>query len=435
MAVVLESEAVREDELLTQLPSIRQQAIKNLPLVISEQGIEASGNNKFHGAVYDRDAAYCAIQALEGNKNGDLEKLISASKQTLLTTSRFQGHTFNKRSGETPWEMPHEIHGPTSNQERLRKLLESGWSVKQINGHLEMVNWKSLDGTPLWIIHFATYINATGDYALRDKLWTNFERALSWINLYGDKDGDLLIEGGPEYKNDMKNQCWRDSDDSLVNEEGKMPEQPIAPLDANCFNYRAQLEAANLYQQRGQYEKAQKCRERAGKIKEAVNTFYWMDEKDTFAPALDKNKNQIKIVTSDAAIALWSGVVDENKAQRVARRLLKPDLMTPYGLRSRSRDSARYDPTKYQRGNVWLHLAPVAAAGCDKYALLDEAYTFDQVLPNIAKLQFEELTIVDEDSNPHPYLEESEPAACYPMAWVIGGVLGRTYSRIYKSLN
>lgn len=421
--------------LLDKLAFTRQQAIKNLPLVISEQGIEASGNNKFKGAVFGRDAAYFAILALEKPENWGIEGLLPAIRRTLLTAKRFQGRKFDSRSGETPFEMPHEIEGPESDQERLAKMLKDGWPVKETNGHLEMVNWKSLDATPLWLILFAKYVNATRDFNFRDELWDTFERCLSWIKLYGDKDRDFLIEGGPEYKNDMKNQCWRDSDDSLLDEDGKMPEQPIAPLDAECLTYWAEIEAAKLCEQKGTHKKAQELRARAQKRKEKINTLYWMDDESTFAPALDGNKIQIEIVTSDAAIALWSEVAHKDKAKRLAQRFLKSDLMTSYGLRSRSRFSAQYDPTKYQRGNVWLHLAPVAAAGCEKYKLLDEALEFDRVLPNIAKLQFEELTVVDDNNNPHPYLEEGKPAACYPMAWVIGGVLGRTHSSIYNRMN
>src|SRR5205807_2310488 len=52
----------------------------------------------------------------------------------------------------------------------------------------------SVDATPLFILLAGSYYERTADYEFVEKLWPHIERALSWIDRYGDKDGDGFVE-------------------------------------------------------------------------------------------------------------------------------------------------------------------------------------------------------------------------------------------------
>lgn len=55
----------------------------------------------------------------------------------------------------------------------------------------------SVDGTPLFVMLAHSYYVRTGDRALIERLWPHLERALHWIDTYGDCDG-WNIPGAPK---------------------------------------------------------------------------------------------------------------------------------------------------------------------------------------------------------------------------------------------
>ena len=52
----------------------------------------------------------------------------------------------------------------------------------------------SIDATPLFVMLAGAYYKRTGDRAFAESLWPNIERALEWIDHYGDSDGDGFVE-------------------------------------------------------------------------------------------------------------------------------------------------------------------------------------------------------------------------------------------------
>src|SRR6266487_4670440 len=52
----------------------------------------------------------------------------------------------------------------------------------------------SVDSTPLWLLLLGTYYRWTDDLAFCRALLPNVERALHWVDHYGDLDGDGFLE-------------------------------------------------------------------------------------------------------------------------------------------------------------------------------------------------------------------------------------------------
>jgi glycogen debranching enzyme len=79
------------------------------------------------------------------------------------------------------------------------------------------------------------------------------------------------------------------------------------------------------------------------------------------------------VLTSNPGHCLWTGIIDEDKAGKVVRRLLEPDMWTGWGIRTLSSDNPAYNPHSYQRGSVWPHDNGIIAAGMKRYGFAAEA--------------------------------------------------------------
>ena len=52
----------------------------------------------------------------------------------------------------------------------------------------------SVDSTPLFVLLAGAYLERTGDVETLRGIWRNVEAALSWLETYGDRDGDGFVE-------------------------------------------------------------------------------------------------------------------------------------------------------------------------------------------------------------------------------------------------
>src|SRR6266511_1054391 len=101
------------------------------------------------------------------------------------------------------------------------------------------------------IIPHSTYYRWTDDLAFCRKLLPNVERALQWIDNYGDLDGDGFLEYKRSSPRGLENQGWKDSHDSVVHSDGKIAEGPIALAEVQAYTYLAKLRIADIYEALG----------------------------------------------------------------------------------------------------------------------------------------------------------------------------------------
>jgi glycogen debranching enzyme len=92
-----------------------------------------------------------------------------------------------------------------------------------------------------------------------------------------------------------------------------------------------------------------------------------------YAYALDGEKKKVLTVASNPGHCLWSGIVPADRAGRVARRLLEPDMWSGWGIRTLSAKHAAFNPYSYQNGSVWPHDNGIIAMGFRRYGFADEA--------------------------------------------------------------
>ncbi|MGH8471512.1 MAG: MGH1-like glycoside hydrolase domain-containing protein, partial [Gammaproteobacteria bacterium] len=66
---------------------------------------------------------------------------------------------------------------------------------------------------------------------------------------------------------------------------------------------------------------------------------------------------------SNAGHALFTGIVRDEYAKRVAQTLLSEDLFSGWGVRTIAQSAARFNPMSYHNGSVWPHDNGIIAMG------------------------------------------------------------------------
>jgi glycogen debranching enzyme len=108
-------------------------------------------------------------------------------------------------------------------------------------------------------------------------------------------------------------------------------------------------------------------------LKERFNRDFWDGRKRHYVLALDAQKRKVSPPASNMGHLLFSGIVDDERAESVVRRLLRPDLFSGWGIRTVSTETAAYSPLRYHQGTVWPHDTAICAEGMRRYGFRDEA--------------------------------------------------------------
>ena len=160
----------------------------------------------------------------------------------------------------------------------------------------------------------------TGDYAFIRELWPNIERALAWIEGPGDLDGDGFVEYARASDKGLANQGWKDSHDAVFHASGELAEGPIALVEVQGYVYAALRAAADCATHLGHAAAAARLFAKAQKLQQRFEQAFWCEEIGTYAIALDGNKRPCRVRTSNAAHALFTGIMAPERARRVAHR-------------------------------------------------------------------------------------------------------------------
>ena len=231
----------------------------------------------------------------------------------------------------------------------------------------------AVDTTPLFVVLADAYYESTGDLETIEEIWEAVELALEWIDTYGDRDGDGFIEYGRRSKTGLVQQGWKDSDDSVFHADGRLADGPIALCEVQGYVYAARMAASKLAEVRGLHPLAAKLHQQAKELQDAFERTFWIEEIGTYALALDEGKQPCKVRTSNPGHCLFTGIVSEERARRVAESLLSADVHCGWGFRTVSTKEHRYNPMSYHNGSVWPHDTALIAQGFARYGLKEES--------------------------------------------------------------
>jgi glycogen debranching enzyme len=158
----------------------------------------------------------------------------------------------------------------------------------------------SIDATPLFVMLAGAYYERTDDVPFIERLWPSIEKALTWLDTFGDKDGDGFLEYARSTPKGLQHQGWKDSDDAVFHADGSLAEGPIALCEVQGYVYAARLAAARIAIRLGKHKVAMKLSGQAKKLQEHFEQAFWCDDIGTYAIALDGKKRPCKVRSSNA---------------------------------------------------------------------------------------------------------------------------------------
>lgn len=229
------------------------------------------------------------------------------------------------------------------------------------------------DATPLYLVALHATWRATGNRALIERLLPNVEACLSWIDKYGDRDGDGFQEYQTRSKAGYENMGWKDSGDAVMYPDGTLVAGPKALCELQGYVYDAWLRTAEIYDELGNKRRANALRKKAAELYEKFNDVFWDEGDGFYAYALDGAKKKVMTVASNIGQCLWSGIVAPERAGAVVKRLMRKDMWSGWGIRTLSADHVSFNPYDYQTGAVWPHDNSLIALGMRRYGFASEA--------------------------------------------------------------
>ncbi len=229
------------------------------------------------------------------------------------------------------------------------------------------------DATILYIIALHEAWKWLGDDLLFPHHQEVALRCLQWIDHYGDRDGDGFQEYQTRSEHGYENMGWKDAGDSVVYPDGSLVKGPKALCELQGYVFDAKLRAADGAEYFGHPERAARLRKEAADLRKRFEEHFWCEDVGYYAYALDGDKKPVKTIASNAGHLLWSGIVRLDRAERVVRRLLEPDMWSGWGIRTLSEKNPAYNPFSYQNGSVWPHDNGIIAMGFKRYGFAKEA--------------------------------------------------------------
>jgi glycogen debranching enzyme len=377
-------------------------ALRFSPIIAGGHSLPAAGLPWFM-TMFGRDSILTSLQALPFTSE--------LAATTLRVLGDWQGRCVDDFRDEDPGRILHEMrYGElTAFEERPQSPY-----------------YGTADATPLYIVLLDEYERWTGDTALVRQFELEARAALNWIDGYADLMGNGYIAyRAREPKTGLENQCWKDSGDSISYHDGRLPGFPRATCELQGYAYDAKKRGARLAREIwNDPEYADRLDRDADECKRRFNRDYWIEDGQYYALALDADGSQVDALASNIGHLLWSGIVDEAKAEAVVGHLMGPKLFSGWGVRTLAEGEARFNPIGYHVGTVWPFDNSFIAWGLRRYGfkeeaarlaagMLDAADFFEGRLP-------EAFAGYDRALTRYPV---QYPTACSPQAWSTGAPL------------
>jgi glycogen debranching enzyme len=294
---------------------------------------------------------------------------------------------------------------------------EPGKILNEARGGDVAPNYYGVDTTPLFVLLAGAYYARTADLDFIAELWPAISSALTWIDVYGDIDGDGFVEarirvGGPAHHG------WKSSPDSVFHADGRLAQGPLALCEVQAYVYGAKLGAARIARSLGEMPHAIALVEAAQSLQARFNSKFWCADVETFALALDGDKQPCRVRTSNPGHCLYTGIAHAERGRQLIAGFGDEQMFSGWGVRTVAESELRFNPMSYHNGAIWPHDNSLLAAGAARYD--DKAFAL-----RILSAQFEAARHFDMLRLPELFcgfrrkgreLPLNSPVACSPQA-------------------
>jgi glycogen debranching enzyme len=294
----------------------------------SAEPVDSEDPGRFH-ALFGRDSAIVSLQVLPARPD--------IARATLRALASLQGAAEDPATDEEPGKIVHEWWARAP--ERLGR---AGWPVR--DGELRY--YGSADSTSWFLVLLASL----GDRSLTAELETAWRAAGAWLERALSRGEGMIRHGPRRAAGGLVQQGWRDAEDpadpahhgaGILNARGGVPEPPLADADTQAVTVVALRALAALSgEERWNGVAAELAAEVEGRF-----------DAETLALAADGER--VPGAGSHLGWLLWADALSPAAREPVAERLCRPDVLTPWGLRTLSSEHPLYSPDGYHRGAVW----------------------------------------------------------------------------------
>jgi glycogen debranching enzyme len=345
-------------------------AWSDLQGLLTPTGLHASEDQTgLYPAVFGRDTLWTVLMLLEAAERGEdpafLSRVHRIAEDALTPLIDHQAVDTVDTVEAQPGKLPHAVWTGAFETEVAGLPLSDG------------VTYCGFDQTFLFVVLGARLLKHELPEEWRSKLSAAVVQAVRWALDPGLSDPSGLAAYRRRDPANPIHQVWKDSFDSVTHGGYDIPPLPVSWIEVQGYAFEALRAAADLRVSRIEdlNVRPSELLDRAGRLQAAVEEAFWLPREGIYAAAVDGQGRPIPMVTSNAGHALWGGLPTADQAERVVARLLQPDLMTMFGLRTLSSADRFFESSAYHRGTVWPFDNAVVAMGFVRYGYEDAAMT------------------------------------------------------------
>jgi hypothetical protein len=426
-------------------------SVRKLVASAGGTGMDTSEGLLFNHSVWGRDRVITAFDVLPTSPE--------VARQTILTLARLQGVHVRRRSEEEPGRIHNERRdlvawdGPIHLRAFFSFMLSPVWGGTW-RGY---TTYFAADSTPLYVLLTCHYARLDPSIlaevvARRDgstvSVLESVVEACKWI--LGHVTDEGLVEVPKHNLLSLPGQTWRDGPTSNFDGDGRMANiaDPVAYLDIQMLAMEALDGAAALLSAAAEVGKpggrpavaaqnggragedlAVLFGARARELRAATLARFWMDERQYFGFARDRNGDGrprlLTAVQSNAGWLLLSSLFDdlppadrERYIGGIVRTLFGPDMLTDAGIRGRSLQFSNPHFRSYHE-NVWPMDTFMIAKGLRRQGFWELAEQLEARLLNVANLlgsNYEFVVVDDAGGIVHPAMTRARAEAMFPGA-------------------
>jgi glycogen debranching enzyme len=316
-------------------------------------GVFASIGPNFQYAVFGRDSLVVADDLLATHRD--------LVHEIILALAKLQGRSVNNNSEEEPGKIHHEYRAKQYNDVQIPDYslgilsrLQQLWGSE---GSDIMLYYGGFDGTPLYVRLVCRFVELHGDsilneeYIGRDKRSHNIREsikcAMGWITYKLEESSLGLLEYKRINPHGIENQAWKDSRTSYIHRDGSIPNfsKGVASIEIQGYTYDALWAASKIAADSD--EQARYWQKLAVSISEHVIDWFWMEDVQYFAQALDfddqDKRHQVDTLTTNPALLLGTNLIkdlpEESRIRyinAITNMIFSDDFITEAGIRTRA---------------------------------------------------------------------------------------------------